>query len=700
MKAAAAALLLLIPLLQATPPEDGVALVLSGGGARGLAHIGVLMALEEQGVPIHALAGTSMGALLSGLYACGYNAAQIDSIARSVNWNHLFSSTPETRMALLPDRIRGRQDLVTLSLRGLTPVIPPGAVSNMRVGLLLSSLTGPAQLLAGASFDSLPTPLRVVAVDIPTCRRVSFRSGDLSSALLASMAIPAVFPAVRSGAMLLVDGGVFDNLPVDVATKTWPHLRILAIDVGSQYPDSFPDRPSIIEVGNLTLDALSKRVNDQHRETPDWYFSPDLQGMKPWSFHSIDSLVALGYSQASEWLALNPDVPRGAAPKDPLSLPILSLRNLMVTGTSRVSFSAVNAWLSMDRGDSISPEILRTASEELYASNLFETVAFRLYPGGAEDQVDVAFTLRESNPASVGLGITYHSDYGLDGRLTIDHRNTFNRGMTGLINAGGGERYAFLEGSLNTGAGGGYTRLEGSMYQIKAEEPCADGSSAVRVWADHSVMLSSGRTLSWFGLTETGVGWFGRRYSGFSREGYPALFVRAMADTRENPTAMTPGTSLSLFFAVSPQPSHRHNRFEWSFQGIAGSRKGFNSGGSTWGQLLTGRNYEWQYSRLTAEHTIPGYRWNSLPTRQRVAASAFLQRKLAGPINIGLTGGATWDFQTISDPGEGELSYGYGAYLQMNVPGGSARLSFGIPDEGGVRWTVSMGSEYSFGPGR
>lgn len=699
MKALPAMLLLLVssgPLRAA----DGVALVLSGGGARGLAHIGVLMALEEEGVPVRAIAGTSMGALLSGLYACGYSASQLDSIARSIDWNHLFSSAPDARMALLPDRIRGRQDLVTLNLRGLMPVIPASAVSNTRVGLLLSSLTGPLQVQRGYSFDSLPIPLRVVAVDIPTCRRVMFRSGDLSRALLSSMAIPAAFPAVREGDMLLVDGGVFDNLPVDAAAKAWPDLPALAVDVGSPYPDSFPEEPSLIDMGGYVFDAMSKRVNDQHMVEPQWYFRPELGDTRLWSFDSLDSLVSQGYTQAVEWLAQNPDIPRGAPPREPLSAPVHTLRNVLIAGNRRVSFSAVSAWLPLERGDTILPGTLRDASEMLYASSLFENLRFRLYPGDSPDNVDVAFTLKEKNPASLGIGLTYHSDYGLDGRVTIDHRNTFNRGMTGIVNAGGGEGYAFLEGSLNTGAGGGYMRLEGSMYQIKAQEPCRDGTSPERIWADHRLSLASGRTVSWFGLTETGIGWFGRRYSGFSREGYPALFIKATADTRENPSSMAPGTSLSLGYSVCPQPSHRHNLFNWSFEGIANTGYGFTSGLSTWGQILTGRNYEWQDSRCTSECSIPGYRWNSLPTRQRVAASVLLQHRLAGPVNAGLTTAATWDYETIRAPGEGELHYGAGAYLQMNVPGGSARLSVGLPDEGSIRWTVSMGSDYSFGPGR
>lgn len=692
--------LLLLTAMGGLHASDGIALVLSGGGARGLAHIGVLLALEEEGVPIRALAGTSMGALLSGLYACGYNASQLDSIARSVDWDRLFSSTPDARMALLPDRIRGRQDLITLNLRGLMPLIPSSAVSNMRVGLLLSSLTGPLQVQRGSSFDSLPIPLRVVAVDLPTCRRVMFRSGDLSRALLASMAIPAAFPAVREGDMLLVDGGVFDNLPVDAATKSWPDLPALAIDVGYPYPDSFPDEPSILDVGGYVYDAMSKRVNDQHMTQPEWYFRPTLGNTKLWSFDSLDSLVHWGYTQTIDWLAQNPDIPRGAPPREPFTAPVYTLRNLLISGNRRVSFRAINAWLLLERGDSILPGTIRDASEELYASNLFENIRFRMYPGDSPDNVDIALTLKEKNPSSLGIGLTYHSDYGLDGRVTIDHRNTFNRGMTGIVNAGGGDRYAFLEGSLNTGAGQNYLRLEGSLYQIKAEEPCRDGTSPERIWTNHTLAISSGRTVSWFGLTETGIGWFGRRYSGSSNEGFPAVFIRATADTRESPSAMAPGTSLSLGYSVSPQPSQRHNLFTWNFEGMADMGYGFTSGISTWGQILTGRNYSWQDSRSTSECSIPGYRWNTLPTRQRTAASVLLQHKLIGPVNAGLTTAATWDYESISDPGDGDLRYGVGAYLQMNVPGGAAKLSVGLPDDGSIRWTVSMGSDYSFGPGR
>ncbi len=123
----------------------GVALVLAGGGARGLAHVGFLKALEENNIRVSSIAGTSMGALMAGLYACGYSAEQLDSLTTGMNWGQLFSSEPEPRMSLLPDRIRGRQDLMSFSLKGLTPILPGSAVSNMRVGFLLSAMTGPAQ---------------------------------------------------------------------------------------------------------------------------------------------------------------------------------------------------------------------------------------------------------------------------------------------------------------------------------------------------------------------------------------------------------------------------------------------------------------------------------------------------------------------------------------------------------------------------
>lgn len=320
------------------PEQQGVALVLAGGGAKGLAHIGVLRALEEEGVRISALAGTSMGALMAGLYSCGYTAEQLDSLTRSLDWEHLFSSAPESRLTFLPDRIRGRQDLVSLTLRGLTPSLPPSAVSNMRVGFLLSAMTGPIQVMKGMSFDSLRIPLRVVASDLISRDRIIFREGHLYERQLASMAIPGVFPPMEDDSLLLVDGGIFDNMPVDAAVKTWDDLPVLAVSLDSAEAVEYPSDPSLLTVTGMTYEALSARANEHYYEDPDWLLTLDVHGAEVWSFSETDSLIEWGYIQCREWLQEHPEIPRTIVRSRPgWTPPPLTVRNILFSDRCRTS---------------------------------------------------------------------------------------------------------------------------------------------------------------------------------------------------------------------------------------------------------------------------------------------------------------------------------------------------------------------------
>ena len=684
-----------------SPP--GIALVLAGGGARGLAHVGFLKALEENNIRISAIAGTSMGALMAGLYSCGYSADQLDSLTTGMDWTFLFSSTPEPRMSILPDRIRGRQDLINLELRGLSPTLPGSAVSNMRVGFLLSGMTGPAQVLKGFSFDSLSIPLRVVSSDLHTRDRVIFSEGELYRYQLASMAIPGIFPPFIHDSLLMVDGGVFDNIPVDVAEKAWPDLPVLAVNVGSANPTEFPDAPSFLTVFGLTFNALSTRVNDHYWREPQWLFTPDLHKSAAWSFEQTDSLISWGYHQGMAWIAENPDLPRGGPEREEWHPPDFTVRNILFSGNDNVSMRAIDRWLPLSRGDTLNTGIAMDVAENLYASGLFSMIRMSMLPAGNPRQCDLAFELTEKDPGTVGFGLSYNSDFGLDARLTLEHKNTYNRGVKTIINAGGGNDYAFLELSsfTNTRHTDRYFSMSGSIYQIKGNEPHDDGSNPQRIWTDHSAALTLGKPFSWYGIVELATEWKGRSYVNADRiEAFPLLSLSYMTDTRTNPTTNSPGSRVFVKTGWCPQSGHEHASLQWDMGTMGDFPGSFLLGAYTWGSLLWGDNYQWQESRLTAAHGIPGYRWNSLPARERIAGSVFASRKVLGPVFLEVESSVTYDFDSTENYRDGDIYWGIGLTSGVNIPGGAARLGPGWNDNGTIRWTFSYGSDYSFGPGR
>ncbi|NBX57822.1 MAG: patatin, partial [Gammaproteobacteria bacterium] len=228
-------LLVAFTLLAVTAEAAGerprVGLVLSGGGARGAAHVGVLKVLEAERIPIDAVAGTSMGAVVGGLYASGLSAAEIAAFVESPEWRQAFQE-PGPRDRLSFRRKSEDQNFLVdfpVGLKSGTFRIPKGLVSGQRLSQALRRVTLPVARIQ--QFDALPTRFRAVATDLETGEAVDLAEGDLVSAMRASLAAPGVFAPVEIDGRLLVDGGLANNLPVELARRMDVDVLIV-VDVG------------------------------------------------------------------------------------------------------------------------------------------------------------------------------------------------------------------------------------------------------------------------------------------------------------------------------------------------------------------------------------------------------------------------------------------------------------------------------------
>lgn len=216
----------------APPGRPRVGLVLSGGGARGLSHVGVLKVLEEARVPVDLIVGTSMGAIIGGLYASGMNAAELEREILAVDWGDVFERR-EPRQLLSQRRKEEDFELspvLQLGFRNGEFRLPTGAVSTRLLEMLLRRYTLPTRHLA--TFDGLPTPFRAVATDMETGQPVVMDHGDLAAALRASMSVPGVFSPLEVEGRILGDGGLVNNLPVDVARRMGADV-IIAVNIGT-----------------------------------------------------------------------------------------------------------------------------------------------------------------------------------------------------------------------------------------------------------------------------------------------------------------------------------------------------------------------------------------------------------------------------------------------------------------------------------
>src|SRR5580693_9079181 len=276
-----------------------ICLVLSGGGARGMAHIGVLKVLEEMKVPIDCIAGTSMGAVVGGLYASGMTAAQIETTMRSVDWQEAFRDAPPRRDLAFRRKQDDRNFLVRLPL-GLKHgkiLLPKGFIQGQKLQETLRQLTLPFS--NSTDFDLLPTPFRAVATDLVTGNAVLLDKGDLSIAMRASISAPGLFAPVEAQGRLLVDGGLAENLPVSVARAMHADILIVS-DV------SYPLQPraaldSALSISNQMLAILVRKDSDRQRaslEPRDILIEPSLGSATATDFTVPNIVIARGEEAA------------------------------------------------------------------------------------------------------------------------------------------------------------------------------------------------------------------------------------------------------------------------------------------------------------------------------------------------------------------------------------------------------------------
>lgn len=276
-------------------PRPRIGLVLSGGGARGAAHVGVLKILEQLHIPIDAIAGTSMGALVGGLYASGLSPREIEAIMTSLNWQDAFRDRPPREDLTFRRKLEDQNFLVKfpLGVRGSRIQLPKGLIQGQKLNQILRRLTLPVSRVT--NFDDLPTPFRAVATDLETGDAVIMSSGDLTSAMRASMSAPGVFSPVERDGRLLVDGGIAENVPIDVARAMGVDILIV-VDVGTPLlkRDKLSSAPVISNQMLAILIQHNSRAQLAKMAPNDVLIEPALGDTSAFDFGIVARVIATG----------------------------------------------------------------------------------------------------------------------------------------------------------------------------------------------------------------------------------------------------------------------------------------------------------------------------------------------------------------------------------------------------------------------
>ena len=287
----------LVPML-AQSQRPKIAVVLSGGGAKGSAHVGALKVIERAGIPIDFIVGTSMGAVVGSLYSIGYTTSQLDSIYRNVDWRTILSDRESPANSSLPIKLQSSKFSLSVPFRSGRPAFASGGlIEGVNLGHLLHQLLYP-YVRPLRSFNSMPIPFSCVAVDITDGHVVEFHDGSLQDAVRASMSIPGVFAPVRTADHVYVDGGIKNNYPVDVARRMGADI-IIGVDVQADMAsaDQLDNFGAVL--GQVIVVATGYDYQDLIKQT-DVYIKVDVDGFNSGSFQreSIDTLICHGEQAA------------------------------------------------------------------------------------------------------------------------------------------------------------------------------------------------------------------------------------------------------------------------------------------------------------------------------------------------------------------------------------------------------------------
>ncbi|MCR9511151.1 patatin-like phospholipase family protein [Vibrio parahaemolyticus] len=372
-----------------TPTRPRVAVVLAGGGAKGAAHIGVLKALEEMHIPVDIITGTSMGAYVGGLYATGMSADEIESFIYSVDWNSGYRDRVDRSQRRVRDKeYEDRYQITTdLGLRFGEVRAPTGVVQGQNMLRVLRETTG--NLGRFDSFDELAIPYRSVATDILELDEVVIGNGYLVDAMMASMSVPGALPPYKLNGHMLVDGGVVNNMPVDVARAMGADV-VIAVDISTDYKTE-DDFTGLFTVADQLSNYLVRRSTQQQVETlqeHDVYIRPNVGQMEtvefdkmPWAFQSGYDITKEMESKLAGLRLSNAEYQKYIDHKQEIRKKLVYgddrvVDEIVIVNNTHYSDVLLTNRLELETGRKIETAEIEKAVENLYALDRFELITY------------------------------------------------------------------------------------------------------------------------------------------------------------------------------------------------------------------------------------------------------------------------------------------------------------------------------------
>jgi NTE family protein len=424
------------------PDRPKIGLALSGGGARGGAHVGVLKALEEMNIPIDYIAGTSMGAIVGGFYAAGYSADEIKALMLKLDWKAAFTDKPARRNQTMRKKELEAEFLIPyrIGFNKGSMQLPLGVIEGQHLDQIFHRILLAVQ--GTSDFDQLPIPFRAVATDLVTGKEVVLSAGSLPDALRASMSVPGVFAPVRLNDQLLVDGGMANNLPVSVV-RTMGADIVIAVDISSPLLKE-EQLKSVLSVTEQLTSFLTRSNTERQIALlcpDDVLLVPNLEGFSSADFQSAGKVAEIGYQTAmSERQSLaSLTTPAGQAPmrpgpaeQDPQHYVV---QFVDINNHSVLDDEIIRSRLDLELNQPLDLSALEKSIDRIYSLDVFESVTYNLVQSEqGETGVQVNAMPRSWGPNYLQFGLEFSNDFSGSSDFKLGGAYTRN-----ALNSLGGE---------------------------------------------------------------------------------------------------------------------------------------------------------------------------------------------------------------------------------------------------------------------
>ncbi len=410
------------PVISQQKPEIG--LVLEGGGALGLAHIGVLQVLEELEVPIDRIGGTSIGGLVGGLHAIGYTPQQLEEIAMDMDWSVMIGNDIDRAKAPFAIKNEGEQFIFSITRDGTDVTLEGALVNGTNIYQKFQELCAPAMDVR--DFENFDIPFYCIAADLEWEDQVILDKGYLPDALRATMSIPVVFNAVKMDGMVLVDGGLFNNFPVREMREKGADF---VIGVRLIETDTTDGSRGLLDLIGKTYEVVIAKVRCEYEDEPDLYIDVLLPGLSASDFDRAEDLIRLG-REAAEKVADELKKLRSGNYVKKKNLQVsdraLTLDDITMEGNKHIKEDEIRKILQLPLKQQIHFSDIQTATEKLQAANLFQTIRYQIKKNENRDTLHLY--MEEKSGDFFNIGLRYDNDFGASLLLSSTFRHTFAGG--------------------------------------------------------------------------------------------------------------------------------------------------------------------------------------------------------------------------------------------------------------------------------